>query len=83
MHDALAMGVGEAAAQILDPLDAPRHGVRRLAPHDLAERLAVDVLHRDVGQPLMLVDVENGDDVGMTQRAGGLRLAREALSRVG
>ena len=81
MHDALAMRVGQAGAELLDPLQALRDREGRLAAHDLAERLAVHVLHRDVGQAAEVVDVEDGDDVGMAQRAGRLRFAREPLAR--
>ena len=81
VHDALAVRVGQAGAELLDPLQALGDPERGLAAHDLAQRLAVHVLHRDVGQAAELVDVEDGDDVGMTQGAGGLRLAREPLAR--
>ena len=81
MHDAAAMRVGEAAAQLFDPLQALPDRIERLAAHDLAQRLAVDVLHGDVRQAAVLVDVEDGDDVRVTERAGRLRLAREALPR--
>ena len=83
MDDALAMRVGQAGAELLDPLQPLGDRQRRLAPDDLAQRLAVDVLHRDERQAVVLVDVEDGDDVGMTERAGRLRLAREALARFG
>ena len=45
---------------------------------DVAERLLVHELHRDVGRVAVAADVENGHDVGVRDGAGGARLAQEA-----
>ena len=54
---------------------------RRLA-QDLLQRLALEQLHRDVGDAVLLADVVDGDDVGMVEAAGRARLAQEALAHL-
>ena len=45
--------------------------------------LAAQVLHREVGLPLVLAEVVDGDDVPVRQLAGGASLAEEALAQLG
>ena len=81
MEDARRVREVKTGADILE--DAQPIGDRqRRAPTDqLCERLAGHVLHRDERPVLVLADIEDRDDVGMAQAAGGARLAREALAR--
>ena len=58
-----------------------RHG--RAATDDLGDRLALDVLHDDVGLGRDLAEVVDRDDVGVVQGGGGPRLTAEALGGVG
>ncbi len=44
---------------------------------------ALEIFHRDVGQPALLAHIIDGDDVRMIESAGGLRLAKKACARLG
>ena len=79
MDDAAAMGVAE---RFEHPLDGDE-GLLGADRHPLAQRPALDVLHRDVRDALVLEDVEDEDDARVRQRAGELRLADEALDGLG
>ena len=46
------------------------------------ERRAIEQLHGDERPALVLVDVENGADVGVVQGGGGARLPLEAVQRL-
>jgi hypothetical protein len=48
---------------------------------DVGERASLDVLHREVGDALLLADGVHGDDPGMLQARHGLDLAAKALVR--
>ena len=52
----------------------PREGP---APHALTQGLAIDELGRDEVNGIGLVDLVNGDDVGVIQRGGGFRFLHE------
>src|SRR3990170_7521088 len=43
----------------------------------IVQRSAFDQLHHDVGRVLDLADVVDGDDVGMVELGGGLRLMHQ------
>ena len=45
--------------------------------------LAAQELHGEVGLPLVLAEVVDGDDVPVRQLTGGARLAEEALAQLG
>ena len=49
------------------------------APHPLAQRLAVDVLHHQPAHVLLVDEVEDGDDVRVVERGGETGLALGAL----
>ena len=57
---------------------------RRCASGDeqLLERLALEVLHRDVVRPVAVASVVDGHDVGMREHGGALRLSAEALDEL-
>ena len=69
-------GVGDDAAR-----DLRRHrGAELLGPpHDLAERLAVEILHRDPVRVLVLAEIEHGRDVGVRDPRGDACLVEEHL----
>ena len=76
VRDALALRVSEPGEHALD--DAA--DLRQLEPaHELAQRAARDVLHRDVGDAVVLEEVEQRDDVRVVERGRQPRLAHEAL----
>ena len=70
---------GELSPQRQHPL--ARHPPRR-RQRDV-EGLAVDQLHRDIGDAVRLAHVVDRGDVGMAQRAGRARLSQETLAQVG
>src|SRR6185295_7960685 len=79
MDDALAMGVVERLGGLAD--DA-QHLAQARALAGLqagAEVRAVDEFEGEVEEPLRFAGVEQGDDVGMQQPAGGAGLAQQAL----
>ena len=59
-------------------VDGDRHGRRPALEDQLLERLAVEVLHRDVVRPLGLAAVVDRDDVRVREARGVLRLVPEA-----
>jgi hypothetical protein len=57
-------------AERIGDLDAVLQRVAQLqslAPDQLAQRLALDVFHSDEISPIRLIDVVDGDDIGMVQ----------------
>ncbi len=85
VEDALLVGVVERIGGLdADPRDdapAVLARGRRLASPFLqqdVESLALDVLHHVEGEPLVVADSVNGNDVGMVQPSDRLRLALEA-----
>src|SRR5260370_33937124 len=43
---------------------------------------AFELFHRDIGESGLFADIVDGHDVRMIETAGGLRLAKEACSRL-
>ncbi len=84
VHDAVAVGVAEAVADLADDVELPLEWAARSRFWiSLLEVDALDELHGDVGLALVLAEVVDGDDVAVAQSAGGLGLAQEALAQVG
>ncbi len=75
------MGVVECESRLGHQLDRLVHGEPLAAPQDLVQGLALHPLHGDVGDALLGVGagVVDGDDAGMVEASGGLRLGHEAL----
>ncbi len=72
----------EAVAQLVEHLQLAGHWRLLLAADDLGERLAVDVLHRDERLSVLFADVEDRDDVGVSQAGDGSGFASEALAKL-
>ena len=82
MHDPLLVGRGQA----LRDLDGVVHGLaggKRARAQALAQRHAVEQLEHDVGVAFVLARVEDRDEVGVVEGAGGLRLLLEAAEPIG
>ncbi len=81
MGDALGVRRGQGLGDLDAGLDhqLERH---RLAADGVSQVSALQVLHGDEGQALVLVDLVDRADVGMAERRGGARLAHEALDRL-
>ena len=65
----------------LDPHLQQRPELERPSPDPLAQRLALEQLHRDEVLALVLVDLVDGADAGVVEGGGGAGLALEALER--
>ena len=83
VHDAVAVGVVEAAAGLADDVDASSTSIGPSVAQDLGARAAADVLHDDevAGAGLVEAEVEDLDDVGVHEPRGRQRLAAEARRR--
>ena len=68
--------VGDLQGHVQQPIGRPG-----LPGHRLAQALALDQLHDDVGKRILLPDVEHGDDVRVIQRGGRPGLPLEPLER--
>ena len=79
MDDAPRVGLLEGGGHLRPDLDDPVH-VERAARHQLAQVLALDVLHGDEVRPVLLADVVDVGDVRVAEGRGGARLALEALA---
>ena len=77
MDDALRVRGGQALRHLHAQVDglAPGEGA---ALHPLAQRLALQQLHDRVGQPLVVPEVVDGDDVRVGERRQRACLALEA-----
>ena len=77
------MGCGEGSKHRLDDLECPGRGQRRLPIQHVAQGLALDVLHHDVGTTVgpseILALIENRDHIRVGQRR--LRAPRDTCAR--
>src|SRR5262249_9758098 len=82
VDDACLVGGGEPAGSLADDREGDVFGNPALTPQEVAERLAEQELHHDVGRAVgALAQVEDLDDVRVTDPVRRLRLADEALAR--
>ena len=79
VDDALGVGEREAVAQLHHDLELPAQVAERALPQGLAQVEPLEELHRHVGDPGLLAEVEHGDDVRVVEPCRRLRLALEAL----
>lgn len=83
VHDAQALRVIEAVGNLRRDI---AEGVERQSfglVHPLAQRLALQILHGDIGDAIDLAHVVDGDDGRVVQPPGRLRFADEALLELG
>ena len=82
MDDPLPVRLGHGAGQ---GLDQPRRlaGRPRGAVEPVGQAPAADVLHLEVGEAVVLADVEDLDDVGVLELGDGLGLGQEAGGGLG
>ena len=64
-------------------LDQERQGLGEGVAGVAADRFPLEVLHRQVGRPVLLADLVERDDVGVEEPLEDVRLAREADARLG
>ena len=82
VHDLLLVRVGERLAHLRRARGATPLGAIAPAAHDLLQRVAVDVLHRDVVDAVLLAGVVDRHDVRVVELRGALGLAQEVLQRL-
>ena len=84
MDDPLAVRVIDRLGDLRDHVRDLVIGELGLLHHQRFQVLALDVLHRDEGDPGLRVfpDVVDRDDVGMGQDPGGLGLPQEPLAKL-
>ena len=81
VDDALGVSVIESRPSLAQDGEQPARFERLAGGHDVLEGRAVDILHRDISDAVLLGHVVNGDDVGMRQHPGRAGLAEETLAQ--
>ena len=76
MFVGVAKGFGDLLAEFADALE--REAIAGLG--GVRESLSLDVFHDQKGKTILLADVENRNDAGMREAAGGAGFAVEALA---
>jgi elongation factor G len=79
VHHPLGVGVLQGLGDLPDDVADALEVHRRFAPQQLLEVGAADELHGDEGGAVLVDHVVDGNDVGVGEDAGALRLADEAL----
>ena len=72
----------KSGAQLVDVFELRIERQRQPALNFLEQRLATDVFHGDIGLPLVVADVIDGDDVGVCQPGRRPGFAREAFAQL-
>ncbi len=82
VNDAAGVGEGQRRSDLAD--DPDRGGnIQRPPPlHQVAQRLALDILHDDGQASVVFHDVMHGDDVAVLEPRRSLSLTQEALRRL-
>jgi hypothetical protein len=83
MHDIHFVRVREPRTNFFGQLHLAQDRERRPQADQIGERVAAHELHGDEGQTVVLADVVDRDDIGVTEDAGGAGLAREAVAKLG
>ena len=79
---AVGVGVVEAGTDLAHDVDNFLHRQRAMLAEQPMQGLALDVLHGDVEDAILLAGVVDGDDVGMIERTRRARLVAEAAQQV-
>jgi len=83
VHDAALVRIGECARDVLHDRHRLRHGEATVREQSCAERLAVDVWHDEIRQPVGDAGAQHAHDVGMLQTGRQQDLAAEPIDRDG
>ena len=83
MDELHLVGIPGARAELFHPSQLVRERDRVLAADEAGECFASDILHDDEWLRVVFAEVVDRNDIGMAERSGGARLARESLARVG
>ena len=79
MYDANAMRRSQSTGHGLEHIECLADLHRRVAPQSLTQRLPSEKLHHQVQEAVVLAVVEDGDRVGVLDKAGGAGFALKAL----
>jgi hypothetical protein len=82
VDDAPGVGIGQCPGDLADDAAGLGLGERAVPVDPGAHALTVDERHLIPHQPVRLVDVENGNDVGVTQASGQLCFPGEPQAEV-
>ncbi len=80
MHQLHLVRVSSTRSQLLHPADLVRERDRRLSADEAGQGFASHVLHHDERLRVVLAEVVDRDDVGMTQCGGCACLTRESFT---
>src|SRR5262249_17947583 len=83
VHQPLVVGVLQPEARLKDVVAGAEGGERALLPDDFLQAIPLNVLHDEVVQLAVAIDIVDLDDVGMIEDRDGARLALEALDDPG
>jgi hypothetical protein len=83
VHEPRLVQIVHGRAERVDDLQHACEGEAPAIGEQLLQRLPVHDLHREVRSPAGVADVEDGDEVGMTQRGQRARFGKEPLAVVG
>src|SRR6266545_778068 len=81
VDDSLAMRSGETARYLSCAVDGFARG-KRAVIQNTPQSLTFEQFRNDIGRAIVSADIVNGEDVGMIQCPGGLRLLLEPMQAV-
>ncbi len=76
------MGVPQAIRDLVDDVELANRGERDVVADQRGQGVAIDVLHGDVELPLVIAHVVDGDDVGVLEPPGRLRLPHQSATKI-
>ncbi len=82
MHKALSMGIVQGSGDLFDDVRCPVGRQRTLLLDDLLQGMALEILHDDIVDAVLVPDVVDDDDIGVAQSSSGLSFSLEALDEL-